>query len=507
MEMISDVLLELKDLTKVFPGVKALNRVNFNLNAGEIHALVGENGAGKSTLINIVSGMYRPDEGEMFVCGEKKGFQNARAAFIAGIGVVHQERNLIPTFTIAENLCFNSLSRRMFSVINRVKIIEEAKKALEIVELDLDPNSFITFLSAAQQQMLEIARALTVKSKILLLDEPTSSISSTEVKLLIRIVKKLRTQGVGIIYISHKLEEVFELADRITILRDGCKVGDSVIPKNLSREELIERMVGRKEAVEPFPDHENLSEVVMKADSIRGKMNKNINSFTLKKGEILGWYGLVGSGRTELARMLIGVDPIVQGGLTVNGKSAHIRNTKNAFGKYGIYYMSEDRKSEGLFLQHSIAENISIVSLDKILKRGLVSKVKETENTLRYIKELNIKTPSSAQKVGNLSGGNQQKICIARGLFVDPKIIIIDEPTVGIDVITKGEIHKLIYELAQKGKSIILISSDLAEMVRLADRILVFRAGGICAEMKNCKNYVEVSNAVMDCIIADSVGR
>ncbi|MDR1505565.1 MAG: sugar ABC transporter ATP-binding protein [Treponema sp.] len=505
--MISDNLLELKDVTKVFPGVRALNKINFDLKAGEIHALVGENGAGKSTLINIISGMFKPDEGEIFIDGKKRMFPNARAAFVAGIGVVHQERNLIPTFTVAENLYFDSLSKKAISVVSRAKMLEEAGKAMEIVELNLDPDSSITFLSAAQQQMLEIARTLTVNSKILLLDEPTSSISSTEVELLIKIIRKLRNQGVGIIYISHKLEEVFELADRITVFRDGCKVGGSVAPKDLSREALIERMVGRKEAVDPFPVRDNFVKTVMEADSIRGKMNTNTNSFTLRKGEILGWYGLVGSGRTELARMLIGVDPIVQGSLKVNGEPVRIKNTKNAFGKYGIYYMSENRKSEGLFLQHSIAENISIVSLNKILKKGLISKAREAENTLKYIEELNIKTPGPDQSVGNLSGGNQQKTCIARGLFVDPEIIIIDEPTVGIDVITKGEIHRLIYDLAEKGKSIILVSSDLAEIVRLADRILVFRAGGICAEMKNRKNYAEVSNEVMNCIIADSVGR
>jgi ribose transport system ATP-binding protein len=497
------IVLSMEHIGKSFPGIRALDDVSFDLREGEILALVGENGAGKSTLINIVSGVIRHDQGTMRVRGEKAVFANVRQAFDAGIGVVHQERNLIPTFTIAENICIDDLSARNFRPVNRQGMIERAKKAMAVAGLDLPPDSGVETLSSAQMQIVEIARALAMDSKILILDEPTASISQNEVERLLSTVKRLRDLGHAIIYVSHKLEEVFAIADKIMVLRDGKEVGKELAPKEISRDELIVRMVGRKEDKEPFAIRElGARETVLEARSISSSGNLHVNSFSLRRGEILGWYGLVGSGRTEVAREIVGIDPIVAGSIILGGTEVSIRSVADAISKCGIYYISENRKEEGLFLIHSVATNIGIVALKGILgKLGLISYGKERALAETYRQELSIKTPSVSQTVSSLSGGNQQKICIAKGLVVDPDIVIFDEPTVGIDIKTKGEIHRLIYGLAESGKSIIVITSDLSEMVRVADRILVFREGTVCGEMVNDKDYGTMSARIMDLII------
>jgi ribose transport system ATP-binding protein len=498
-----EYVLEIDKITKIFPGVKALDKVDLNLRPGEVLALVGENGAGKSTLINCISGVMLPDEGEIRVNGLPVQMKNPEISAAKGISVVHQERNLIPTFDVAENIFFDKICGRGTRLVNGKWMHENAKALLNRVKLDLDPASDVENLSSAQKQLIEIARALSKNSHILLLDEPTASISIREANMLLTIVDDLRKQGVAIIYVSHKLEEIFAIADRVKVIRDGKSVGSEVPIGELTRDRLIEMMVGSREMKQSFPcEDRSGAAYVLEAEGISSRLNRQPASFKLKKGEILGWYGLVGSGRTELAREIIGIDPATRGTIRVNGKQVRIGNYKTAFEKYAIYYMSENRKEEGLFLMHSIATNISAVALKKIKnKAGLNSFKRERELAGEYQKRLQIKMGSSEDVVSSLSGGNQQKVCIAKCLITDPEIIIADEPTVGIDVKTKAEIHKLLYNLSRQGKSVIMISSDLPELIHIAERILVFSDGKIVGELENSKDYDTMSAAVMDSIL------
>lgn len=344
---------------------------------------------------------------------------------------------------------------------------------------------------------------MCMDSKVLLLDEPTASISLTEADQLLKTVKQLREEGVSIIYISHKLEEIFEIADSITVIRDGKNVGQTLPASSLDKDKLIELMVGRKHVIETYANREfESAPVVLEADEISSKKNTIPKSFYLKKGEILGWYGLVGAGRTEFAREIIGIDPVRKGTLKVKGQEVKIGSYEEAFQKYKICYISENRKEEGLFLQHSITDNIGIIALKEICSRGgFISYKKQDEITEKYKKSLSIKAKDIFVETASLSGGNQQKICIAKGLCVNPEIMIIDEPTVGIDVNTKGEIHSLIYELSNQGISVIVISSDMGELVQLADRIIVFKDHEIKGELENNKDYGSMSTKVMGSIL------
>jgi ribose transport system ATP-binding protein len=498
-----EYILELNEITKVFPGVKALDHVSFKVKKGEVHALVGENGAGKSTLINIISGVFGPTEGQVLVYGTAENINSPGKAFDLGIGVVHQERNLIDTFDIAENICFMDISGKGKRMVNKAEMNKKAVEAMKRVGLDLDPGDDVTKLTSGKKQMLEIARAMCMDSKVLLLDEPTASISLTEAKILLDTVKQLKSEGVAIIYISHKLEEIFEIADSITVIRDGQNVEQTVPASSIDQDKLIEMMVGRKHVTETYETRDfSKAPVVLKAEQIYSTLNPIPKSFELKKGEILGWYGLVGAGRTELAREVIGIDSIKGGKLTLDGQEVSIKSYEDAFLKHAICYVSENRKEEGLFLQHTITDNIGIIALDKIAgKGGFISYAKQNEITEKYKKELSIKAKDIFVEVASLSGGNQQKICIAKGLCVNPEIMIIDEPTVGIDVNTKGEIHKLIYELSKDGISVIVISSDMTELLGLADRIIVFKDNEIKGELENNKDYDVMSTKVMSTIL------
>ncbi len=501
----SDYVLEFENVTKVFPGVKALDEVSLNLKRGEVLALVGENGAGKSTLINCITGVLRPDGGAIKVDGKAVIMKNPEVSKSHGISVVHQERNLIPTFDVAENIFFDKIVGKGTRKISRNWMHEHAKALLKQVRLDIAPSASIDSLSSAQKQLVEIARALSVNSHILLLDEPTASISIKEADMLLEILADLRKDGVSIIYVSHKLEEIFTIADRVKVIRDGRNIGDAVSIKELDRDSLIEMMVGNRELLQSFPFNDTTnSPVVLEVENITSKLNPFPASFKLKKGEILGWYGLVGAGRTELARELIGIDPITSGSIKVDGSQVHIRSYNDAIMKHGIYYISENRKEEGLFLSHSIATNISAVDLSKIKNKwGMNSLKKELDLAATYAKRVNTKMRSIEDPVMSLSGGNQQKVCVAKCLITDPEIIIADEPTVGIDVKAKGEIHKILYDLSQEGKSIILISSDLRELIHMADRILVFRNGSLTGSLENSKEYDTTSAEIMDMILGD----
>lgn len=501
--MNSPYVLELINITKYFPGVKALDQVSVNLKKGEVLAICGENGAGKSTLINCISGVFIPEEGEIRVDGTAVKMKNPQFAFSKGISVVHQERNLIETFDIAENIFFNEICGNEFGLVDKKAMVQKAKELLERVKLNVDPTDSIESLSSGQKQLVEIARALGINSHILLLDEPTASISIKEADMLLDTIRELRSQGVAIIYISHKLEEIFAIADRVKVIRDGKSIGDAVGIRDLNRDSLIEMMVGSRELKQSFPSHDRSSSpVVLEAEDIVSKGCPHPFSFKLRKGEILGWYGLVGAGRTEIAREIIGIDPVKKGTLHINGKKAVIGSYKEAMRRHGIYYLSENRKEEGLFCSHKITTNISIIALEKIKSRlHLNSNKKEAELAERYRHILNIKTSSIHNVVSSLSGGNQQKVCVAKCLNIDPDIIFIDEPTVGIDVKTKSEIHRLIYDLSQQGKSIVLISSDLPELIQMAERIQIFRDRKVVGETENVKDYDKMSAIVMDAIL------
>lgn len=507
--MKENYILELKNISKVFPGVRALDNVSFSVKKGEIHALMGENGAGKSTLIKVISGVYQPNEGSVFIDGEKVAFKNPRESFAHGINVVHQERNLIPTFTVAENIMLEQYSKDMLSTIDQKKINSDAEKYIKMVGLDISPTHGVETLSSGKKQLVEIAKALSSNAKIILLDEPTASISIKEAEALLQLIKNLRNENVTFIFVTHKLEEVFEIADTVTVLRDGknTKVSGteniSVPIQDLTRDSLITLMVGRTEAFKAFEDRDFTDkEVVLESVGIRSVDSPKPKCFKLHKGELLGWYGLVGSGRTEFARALIGYDPPIEGDEYINGSKVKVKSIGQMQTKHKLYYLSENRKEEGLFLTHNIKINIVSSILGRLRnKLGLISQKEVDKLAKNYKDELEIKTPSLTQLVCNLSGGNQQKVSIAKGLSVNPDIIIIDEPTVGIDIKTKAEIHRLMWDLTNRGKSVICITSDMPEIIQIADRIVVFKDGQIQGELKNTKVYDHMSKKIMELIM------
>lgn len=499
------VVLELTDISKSFPGVKALDCVSLTLRQGEVQALLGENGAGKSTLIKIVSGVILPDDGTMQLNGKEVRFRNPREAFVAGINVVHQERNLVPTFTVAENILLEQISDRALGFVDMEKINRDAEELIEMIGLNISPWSPVEALSAAQKQMIEIARALSSHARILLLDEPTASISLKEAAILFDTIRQLQAQGVSFIFVSHKLEEIFEIADSVTVLRDGKNAGAPSQPlRKLTRDGLVTLMVGRSEIVRGFPVRDRSTQpAVLQATNLSSQHSRIPSSFTLRAGEILGWYGLVGAGRTELARLLVGADPAASGEIRVKGVAARINSISQALYQWRIGYVTENRQEEGLFLIHSVTRNIASTVWDRLRTRlGFLDLKGEEKLAQEYRNTLEIRTPSLSQLVTNLSGGNRQKVSIAKGLAAAPEILIIDEPTIGIDIKTKSEIHDLIWNLAQGGMSIILISSDMPELIKMADRILVFREGRICGELANSKKYDEMSKHIMELIMA-----
>lgn len=507
--MTGDTILELKNITKIFPGVVALDNVNFSIKEGEIHALMGENGAGKSTLIKIITGVYKQNEGKMLVDGKEVTFNSPKDAFAVGINVVHQERNLFPTFSVAGNIMIEHYTDKMMKRINQGEINQAAQQYIDMVGLDVPPTKNVEALSAGQKQLIEIAKALSSDARIILLDEPTASISVNEAKKLIDLIKQLRDKGISFIFVSHKIEEVFSLADTVTVLRDGKNVASvetkeiSTPIKDMTRDELITRMVGRSEEFVSLQlrNFDN-AEVVLEANNLRSVDSPKPKSFKLRKGEMLGWYGLVGSGRTEFARTLIGFDPAIEGEQFIKGKKVKIKSVQQVQSKHGLCYLSENRKEEGLFLDHSVKINITSTILERIKGFAFfLNMKKESEIAQRYREELQIKTPHLKQEVRNLSGGNQQKVSLGKALALDPDILIIDEPTVGIDIKTKSEIHKLMFNLTESGKSVICITSDMPEIVQIADRIIVFKEGRIVGELNNTKSYDEMSKEIMNLII------
>lgn len=492
-------MLELKHISKIFPGVKALDDVSLTFKPGEIHALMGENGAGKSTLMKIITGIYHPDLGEMYLDGKKVEIKSFRDAVAHDINMVSQEIQVIPEATIAENIILDRIDQFKKGVkVDWKKVNETAKKYLDMVGLSLSPSSKIDNLTAAQKQLTQIAKALSSNAKYILLDEPTSSLTSYESQNLIKIVKKLKEQNVAVIFVSHKIEEVLELCDKVSVLRDGKYVGTKDC-QGIDRQDIVKMMIGREESQEHLGFLNMGEEAVLKAKDIvtYGQFDK-VN-FELKKGEILGFYGLIGSGRTELVRLLVGADKMDEGEVFVNGEKAVIRNIQDALEKYRIGYVTENRKEEGLMLDASVGSNLTITVWKRLADKFSKIDTKEEQKIIDImVDKMKVKTPTTATHVGSLSGGNQQKVSIGKWLAANCDILIIDEPTVGVDVGAKKYIHDLIWGLAkEEGKSIILISSDMPEMITLARRILVFKDQKITGEINDLntevKSYEEVS--------------
>ena len=475
-------LIRMEGICKYFPGVKALENVDITVHAGEVHALLGENGAGKSTLIKILNGVHKPDAGSIYVKGEKKEFNCVNDAQACGIGIVFQEFNLCPDISVAENVYIGRLKRNKLGLVDHRAIQRDTQKILDEVGLhSIKPTDIVRRMSAAQMQMVEIAKAISVNSEVIVFDEPTASLTESETQILFGIIRKLCSQGKGIIYISHRMEELKEIADTVTILRDGQKIGESFRFADKSLDELIQMMVGR-ELKDKYPVYERkIGDVLLSVDHVKNK-KLNVDHIEVRRGEIVGFAGLMGAGRTELARAIFGADPTETIEITLDGKKIVNRNPSEAITN-GITYLTEDRKREGLALRMNCEQNINMSSWDLFSRHGLVSRRKATANAEKQRDLLQIKTPSLRQVVNNLSGGNQQKVVLAKGLSRDTKIVIFDEPTRGIDVGVKYEIYKIMNQLSDAGVGIIMISSELPEILGMSDRIYTMHGGEVNGEV------------------------
>jgi ribose transport system ATP-binding protein len=489
-----EMVLECHSLNKEFPGVKALDQVDFSVFWGEVHALIGENGAGKSTLIKILGGIYTPDSGDIYFKKKALNIHSPRQAQDLGIALIHQELNLVPVLTVAENIFLGReiisekpLGRVLGKMFWRQLFTRTGDLLKQFGIESIDPHSRVSDLSIAQQQMVEIIRALSMDASLLIMDEPTTALSPEEVAHLFNMIKTLKNQGVSIIFISHRLDEVFYISDRISVLRDGRHVGTKVT-KETSIEEIVNLMVGR-EIKNRYPKELiPIGPVLLEVKQLtRNKDIQNI-SFKLHQGEILGLIGLLGSGRTEVARAIFGADRIENGNIVISGKPVRIQTPLDAI-HHGIALVPEDRKNQGLIINLTVRENISLANLDQLEQPGRLDKKKEKIMVEKFINQLNIRTPNINTQVRYLSGGNQQKVVLAKWLCRKSRIFIFDEPTKGIDVAAKVEVYRLIEALAKEGAGIIFISSELPEVMALCDRILVMREGSITAEF----NHQEVT--------------
>lgn len=478
-------LLELRDVSKGFPGVQALDAVQLNLRHGEVLALVGENGAGKSTLMKLLAGIYTPDAGTFRLNGAELSIGGPRQAQELGISIIHQEFNLMPDLTVAQNI-FIGRERRLGGLFLNDRALNRRAQALfDRLGLALDPNERVEGLTVARQQMVEIAKALSFDAKVLIMDEPTAALNDAEVDALFSLIDQFRSPSTGVIYISHRMEELARISDRITVLRDGCYVGTRSTAETETRE-IISLMVGREVSTEERPAASTRSDEIVL--SVRGLTTRHLLrdvSFDVRAGEILGFAGLMGAGRTEVARAIVGADRVASGSISVHGTEVKIANPAGA-ARLGIGYLSEDRKKLGLLLERSVRENVVLASLRAYTSAtGFVSGSRIEATGREYVDKLRIKTPSTAQLVKHLSGGNQQKVVIAKWLVKDCELLIFDEPTRGIDVGAKAEIYALLRQLAAEGKAIIMISSELPEVLRLSDRIAVMAEGRLTAMLDN----------------------
>ena len=476
-------LVLMEGIEKSFTGVHALSQCHFELRSGEILALVGENGAGKSTLMKILTGVYKKDSGHIFYKGQEVEIHNPAAAQHLGISIIHQELNLMPHLTVAQNIFIGREPRKAKILLNDDEINVKTSALFAMMHLKLDPRARVADLTVAKQQMVEIAKALSFNAEVLIMDEPTAALTETEIDELFNIIRQLRAKGVGIVHISHRLEELKQISDRVTVMRDGQYI-DTVITSETSIDKIISMMVGRTiyESAPEIPEKPS-DEIVLDVKKLsRGNTIKDV-SFCLKRGEILGFAGLMGAGRTEVARAIFGADKVESGEVYIKGQKVSIKSPNDAV-RHGIGYLSEDRKRFGLTLGMDVESNVVLAAYRKFLGFLGIVKQKETCATAEhYVRTLTIRTPSVQQRTRNLSGGNQQKVIIAKWLTANTEILIFDEPTRGIDVGAKSEIYKLLNELAQQGKAIIMISSELPEILRMSHRIIVMCEGRITGEL------------------------
>jgi len=477
-----NTILQMKGIVKRYPGVVALDKVDFDLRAGEVHALVGENGAGKSTLMKVLSGATNMDAGEVHLDGAKTEIVSPHHAQQLGISMIYQEFNLSPYLSVAENIFLGREPlRKRVPFVDWSRMYNDAREILARIEVFLDVRRPVNELSVAEQQMVEIGKALSFNAKILVMDEPSATLTEHELESLFKLIRSLRKRGMGVIYISHRMEELFEIGDRVTVMRDGERIGTNDVAE-VDKEQIIRMMVGRK-LTEEFPkqDFERGAEILRVEHLNRAGLLKDIG-FRVNRGEIVGITGLVGAGRTELARAVFGADPIDSGQIFLDGRNVKIRSPQDAI-KLGIGLLTEDRKNQGLVIGMKVSENVTLSGLGALVRWIFIDRNRERTETERYVKDLQIKTPGIDQLVKNLSGGNQQKVVLAKWLFTESKMLLFDEPTRGIDVGAKREIYRLLNELVSRGVGVLMISSELPEVIGMCDRILVMHEGRIAAEI------------------------
>lgn len=473
-------LIELKNITKVFPGVKALSDVCFTVYPGEVHALCGENGAGKSTLIKVMTGAHAADGGEYYIDGKPVHIASTHEGIAHGVSCVYQELSIAPQLDVAQNLYIGNLPMKG-PFINHKKLYQDAREILTLLNMNVSPRTPAGELSVGQQQMIEIGRAVTRNARCIIMDEPTSSLSEAETDTLFRIVDILQERGIAIVYISHKLDEVMRLSDRITVIRDGQNIV-TMNTADTTQEMLIANMIGRP-LDKQYPEKTGWEqgEVVLDVQNLSGGRFRNI-SFQVRRGEVLGFFGLVGAGRSEIMRAIFGADKITSGSISINGKSVKSGSPADAISK-GIGFATEDRKKEGLMLRLSILLNSTIVKLPQLAKLGVIDRREQLEDANKYVTAMRTKTPSIHQLAGNLSGGNQQKVVLAKWLTMEPEVLILDEPTRGIDVGSKAEIYEIINDLAKSGMAIIVVSSEIEEIFGVCDSVITIYEGAMTAQL------------------------
>ena len=474
-----EAVLKMQNISKSFPGVKALDDVHLNVYAGEVMALLGENGAGKSTLMKILSGVYKKDAGSIIYKGQEIEVSSPAESTRMGIAIIHQELNLIDHMKVYENVYLGREITNSLGILNKSEMIKNTKRVLDKLNIDIDPNDKVGSLSIAQQQMVEIAKALLVDANIIILDEPTDTLTDKEADILFSIVNELKEQKIGIVFISHKLDEIFKICDRVTVLRDG-KFIDERLVSEIDEDLIIKMMVGR-DLEEQYPHVDVEGKEMLRLENLKNKYIDDV-SFTINSGEIVGISGLVGAGRTELAKTIYGAYKLDSGSIYLDGEALNIKSPKDALDK-GIVYVSEDRKGESLIISMGVTENITLSALNKFIKKIAISNSKEKKAAEDYVERIRIKTPNLKQKVKNLSGGNQQKVAIAKSLLTEPKLLILDEPTRGIDVGARREIYEILNDIKKENKAIMIISSDMQEVLGVCDRIIVMNDGRKKAEL------------------------
>lgn len=490
-------ILQMKNIVKEFPGVKALDGVNLELYEGKVMGLMGENGAGKSTLMKVLSGVYKKDGGEIYYRGKLEDIKDTKDAQEKGIAIIHQELNLINDLSIGENIFLGREPQKAFGNIDWKKLHNDAQELLNKLDVKSNSKDLLKNLSIGQQQMVEIAKALSLNAKIIIMDEPTDALTDKETESLFKVINELKAEGKSIVYISHRLKEIFEMCDYITVIRDGKYVGQENVCE-IDEDKMIEMMVGRK-LTDQFPKLEvNKKDVILEVKNLKNQYIHDV-SFNVKGGEIVGISGLMGAGRTELAKTIYGYYKKQSGEVYVKGKKVENKSAKDGL-KNGIAYVSEDRKGDGLILGLSVKENMSISSLDKVSSLLSINKQNELTQVKNYINKMNIKTPSENQIIKNLSGGNQQKVAIGKALMTNPDVLILDEPTRGVDVGAKKEIYDLINEFKKEGKAVIMISSEMPEILGMSDRILVMSDGKLTGEF-------DIKDASQESILKSAVSN